>query len=82
MICAKLIIKISIYFVTNVFSFLKNIVSTNLQHKNKNKQIDTDAFDFQEIKRVGQSFLCFDNLKLDYILHKCLQTFTSDIHIS
>ena len=36
------------------------MVSTNLLHENENKQMDTDAFDFQEIKRVGQSiFLCF-----------------------
>ena len=28
--------------------------------ENKNKEMDTDAFYVQEIKRVGQSFLAFD----------------------
>ena len=39
-----------------MFSFISNIVSTNLLHENVNKQMDTDAFDLQDIVRVGQSF--------------------------
>ena len=56
MIYVKLKIKITVYFVTSVFSFILKIVSTNLWHENESKLIDTDAFDLQEIKRVGQSF--------------------------
>ena len=52
----KVEIKVSVYFVTSVFSFILNIVSTNLYHENENKQTDTNIFDLQEIKRVGQSF--------------------------
>ena len=56
MTCAKLKIKISVYFVTSVFSFSLNIVSTNLWHENENKQTNTGEFDLQEIKRDGQYF--------------------------
>ena len=59
MISAKLKIKISVYFVTSVFSFILNIASTNLQYENENKQMDMDVFDHQEIKS-GTVFLCFD----------------------
>ena len=45
----------SVYFVTSVFRFILNIVSTN-----ENYQMNTDAFGLQEIKRVGQSFYFFD----------------------
>ena len=49
--------KITVYFVTCAHRLILNIVSTKLlQHKNINKQKDTGAFDFQIIKRVGQSF--------------------------
>ena len=58
MICVELKIKISVYIVTSVFSFILIITSTNQYHENK--QVGTDAFDLQEIERVGQSFLCFD----------------------
>ena len=57
MINTKLKIKISVYVVINVFSFILNIDSTNLKYENENKQIDTEASDLQEIKRVGQSFM-------------------------
>ena len=57
MVCAELKIEISVYFVTSVFSFILNIVSTNQYHENENKHMNTDAFDLQNIKRVvGQSF--------------------------
>ena len=46
-------IKLSVDFETSVLSCILNIVSTSLQHGNKN--MDTDAFDLQEIKGVGQS---------------------------
>ena len=45
--------KISVYFVTSVFSFTLNIYRVN---KSLAKQMDIDAFDLQEIKQVGQSF--------------------------
>ena len=51
MICAKLKIKISVYFVCSV-CFILNIE----MHDYENKQMGTDAFDLQEIKRVGQYF--------------------------
>ena len=50
LICAKLKVKISVYFVTSMFSFILNIVSTKLKHKNENRKIDFDAFYLQEIK--------------------------------
>ena len=56
----KLKFKISVHFVTSVFSFILNIVSTNPHHDNENKLMKTDEFDHQEIKRVEQSFLCFN----------------------
>ena len=34
------------YFVTSVFIYILNIVSTNLYLENQNKQIDLDAFYF------------------------------------
>ena len=48
---------LSVYFVTSVhyvYSFI--ISSTHLYHENENKQTGMDVFDFQEIKRMGQSF--------------------------
>ena len=53
--------KIIIYvdFVTSVFSFILNIVSTNLQSINQNKQMETDTFDLQDIKS-GTVFLSID----------------------
>ena len=53
MICAKLKVKISVYFVIRVFSFILNIVSTNTWHENENKHMDTNTFDFQKIKKSG-----------------------------
>ena len=58
--CAKLKVKISVYFVISMFSFILNIVSIKPEHKNENRKIDFDAFCLQEIKRVRQ-FLYFDN---------------------
>ena len=52
--CAKLKIKIFVYFVTSVCSFISNIVLTNLQHENENKQMDIDLQEMK-IKKVGQS---------------------------
>ena len=55
--------KISLYLyicVTSVFSFTLNIVSINLQNENVHKQMTTDGFDLQEIKRNVTVFLCFD----------------------
>ena len=48
MVCAMLNIKISVYFVRCVFSFILNIAATDLQHGNENKQMDTVAFDPQK----------------------------------
>ena len=45
--------KIYVYFVTSVFSFISNIVSTNLLHGNENK------LKSYRNKRV-RHFLCFD----------------------
>ena len=65
---AKMKIKIFVYFVKKgvwfvSFQFLFHEIS-NI--KMENKQMDTDAIDFQEIKRVGQTFynltLLFFNL--------------------
>ena len=55
-ICAKLKVKLSVYFVPSMFSFIANIVSTKPKNKNENRKIDFDEFYLQEIKRVGQSF--------------------------
>ena len=60
-ICAKMKVKVSVYFVINIFSFILNIVSTKAKHKNENRKIDFDALYLQEIKRVGQSFYTVDN---------------------
>ena len=43
------------FLVSNVFSFILNIVSRNLQHENKQMDI-LYAFDLQEIERVVQYF--------------------------
>ena len=68
----KLIIKMSVYFVTNVLNFIINIVSTN---GNENKPIDTDAFHLQaRNKKSGQSFYVLTFLFLIF-------TVTSDIVI-
>ena len=69
-VCVKLKVKISLYFVTNVFSFILNIVPTNQWHENK--VMDTNAFDFQEIKIVGQPFLFFD---IVYFLNSAAYSF-------
>ena len=53
--CATLKATVFVYFV-RMFNFIVNIVSTKPKHKNENKKFDIDAFDLQEIKRVGQSF--------------------------
>ena len=42
--CANLKVKISVYFVTNMFSFILNIVSTKPKHKYENRKIDFDTF--------------------------------------
>ena len=49
----------SICFVTNVVRLILNIVSTNLEHGNEHKQMDTDAFDLKN-KMSGVVFLCFN----------------------
>ena len=54
MVCETLKYKIMVYFVTSVHKMISNIVSSKLKHKNINKQ--KDAFDIQNIERVGQSF--------------------------
>ena len=54
-ICAKLKVKVSVYFVTCLDSSL-NIVSIKPKHKNENKKIDFDVFYLQKIKRVGECF--------------------------
>ena len=46
MIGAQMNIKISVYFVTIVYSFIFNIVSTNLW--NENKYMDTQEFIFKK----------------------------------
>ena len=48
-------VKIFVYFVTNVFRFILDIVSTKLWHNNENRHIDFYAYDFQELKKVMQS---------------------------
>ena len=58
-LCAQLKIKTSLYFVSSMFSFFLNIISTNLLHVNETKQMDTDAFDFQEIKKSGAVFFMY-----------------------
>ena len=61
-ICAKLKVKVSVYFVTSMFSFILRIVSTKPKHENENR-IDFDAFYLQEIKNSGAVFFIytFDN---------------------
>ena len=54
---AKMKVKISVYFVTILFSFILNIVSTKPTLKNENRKIDFDEFGLQEIKRVGQPLI-------------------------
>ena len=50
-------IKIYVYFITSMLSFILNIGSKFCSMKMKiNTQMDIDAFDLQEIKSVGQSF--------------------------
>ena len=56
MVCEKLKIKITVYFVTSVHKVILNIVSSKLKHENINKHKDGGAFDLQTLKRVGQSF--------------------------
>ena len=45
---AKLKIKVSVYFVTRMFSFIFNIVSTQIKHKNENRRIDFDTLNFRK----------------------------------
>ena len=59
MLCTQMRIKITVYIVTSVFSFILNCVSTNLLHENEIKEVGTDAFHLQEIK-YRAVFLCFD----------------------
>ena len=76
MIWAQLKVKVSVYFVTSMFSFILNIVSTKQKHKKYNRNIDSVAFYLQEIKKVGQSFyiltifiLYFYQITLSFICH-------------
>ena len=50
-VSVKLKVKLSVYFVTSVLIFSFNIVSTKLQHKNENRPIYFDAFDFKITQR-------------------------------
>ena len=59
-ICTMLKVKVSVYFVTSMFSFILNIVSTKPKHKNENRKIGFDAFYLREIKKSGAVFLYFD----------------------
>ena len=54
-------LKVSVYFVTNIFSVILNIVSTKPKHKNEDRNIDFDAFYLREIKVGWQSFYTFEN---------------------
>ena len=74
LVCEKLKFKITVYFVIGERRLILNIVSTKLQHKNINKHRDRDAFDLQNIKRVGKSFyiltifiLNFQQITLSFI---------------
>ena len=51
-------------FCNKCFSFILNIVSIKLQHRNENRLIAFDAFKLQEIKRAV--FLHFD--KFNYLI--------------
>ena len=51
---AKLEVKVSVYFVTGVFSFNYILFQQNCSIKKGNRQIGFEAFDLQEIQRVGQ----------------------------
>ena len=62
MICANLKVKMSVYFVLSVFSFYLRYCFNRYQ--NQNKQMNTDAFELQEIKRVEQSFYVLTNFIL------------------
>ena len=55
-VCEKLKFKITVYFVTCVHRSILNIDSTKSYHKDVKKMKDRDAFDLQNIKRVGKSF--------------------------
>ena len=56
LLSTKLNIKISVFIVTSVFSSILTIVSTNLQHENK--QMDTETFDLPEINGVDTVVYC------------------------
>ena len=56
-ICAKLKVKVFVYFMTSMFSFILNIVSTKPKQKMKNRKIDFDAFYLQEIKKWDSLFI-------------------------
>ena len=47
-ICAKLKVKVSVYFVTNIFCFNLNIVSTKPKHKNENWRLILMHFTFRK----------------------------------
>ena len=47
-------VEITKYFITSAFNFIINIISTNLKYKYVNNHKNREAFDIQEIKRVGQ----------------------------
>ena len=82
MIRAKFKIKISVYYVTNVFRVIFIIISTNLAHENKIKHMDTDEFDLQEIIRVGHSVLCFFILILVIIIAADIVVYSSFVIIN
>ena len=55
--------KVSVYFVASVFSLALNIVSTVALIWNRQDWF-FDAFDLQEITRVGQSFYIMANFNI------------------
>ena len=70
-IYTKLTVKVSVYFVTSMFSFILNIVSKKPKHKNDNRKIDFDTFYLQEIKTVGQSFNILTNFIFTFYQIHC-----------
>ena len=40
-----------------MFSLILNIISTNVQYENEIKQMDTDTYDLQEIKKWDILFM-------------------------
>ena len=84
-ICTKLKVKISVYFVTNIFSFILNIILTKPKHKTENRKIDFDAFYLREIKGVGQSseiYKCYNpSFALKIVHNATLKHFFSVVTI-